>query len=227
MSNGWIVLTARLPDEGPLQIGSVSLPAGVRIVSGYGTAQQPVACATTEPVPDAGLVLGGPIPGSRPVGPGAFLAVRHRDATSDEITAHDTRAGELARHKPGRISADDADGYHRIMCPAAMGKIRCPLRPQSMTLDRGRPENAGAARPPPPSPPPRPNSHSLPRPAAASTSPRTTASKPARPDPGRKGPPGPAAPRTTSVRPMRQQTKMSVPNIDTGETRPLGGAEGI
>jgi len=34
-----------------------------------------------------------------------------RDATSDEITAHDTRAGELARHKLGRISADDADGY--------------------------------------------------------------------------------------------------------------------
>ena len=26
------------------------------------------------------------------------------------------------------------------MCPAAIGKIRCPLRPQSMTLDRARPE---------------------------------------------------------------------------------------
>ena len=26
------------------------------------------------------------------------------------------------------------------MCPAVMGKIRCPLRPQSMTLDRDRPE---------------------------------------------------------------------------------------
>ena len=26
------------------------------------------------------------------------------------------------------------------MCPAVMGKIRCPLRPGSMTLDRDRPE---------------------------------------------------------------------------------------
>ena len=26
------------------------------------------------------------------------------------------------------------------MCPAVMGKIRCPLRPSSMKLDRGRPE---------------------------------------------------------------------------------------
>ena len=26
------------------------------------------------------------------------------------------------------------------MCPAAMGKIRCPLRPASMTLTRDRPE---------------------------------------------------------------------------------------
>ena len=55
-ARGWIVVTGRLPDEGPVQIGSVSLPAGVHIVSGYGTAELPVAWATTEPVRDAGWV---------------------------------------------------------------------------------------------------------------------------------------------------------------------------
>jgi hypothetical protein len=40
-----------------------------------------------------------------------------RDATPQEITAHDTLAAELARHKLGRITADDTDGYHRVMCP--------------------------------------------------------------------------------------------------------------
>ena len=50
------------------------------------------------------------------------------------------RPAELARHKLGRLTADDADGYHRVQCPAATGKIRCPLRPTSMTLDRDRPE---------------------------------------------------------------------------------------
>jgi hypothetical protein len=63
-----------------------------------------------------------------------------RDATIDDIAAHDARAAELAKHKPGRITSDDADGYHRVTCPAIMGKIRCPLRPDSMKLDRGRPE---------------------------------------------------------------------------------------
>ncbi len=63
-----------------------------------------------------------------------------RDATPEEAAAHDTRTAELARYKLGRISRDDADGYHRVQCPAAMGKIRCPLRPASMTLGRDRPE---------------------------------------------------------------------------------------
>jgi hypothetical protein len=63
-----------------------------------------------------------------------------RDATPDQTAAHDQQTAETARYKLGRITTDDADGYHRVMCPAVMGKIRCPLRPASMTLDRGRPE---------------------------------------------------------------------------------------
>jgi hypothetical protein len=63
-----------------------------------------------------------------------------RDATPGQATAHDGQTAELARYKLGRLTADDTDGYHRVQCPAAMGKIRCPLRPASLTLDRGRPE---------------------------------------------------------------------------------------
>jgi len=63
-----------------------------------------------------------------------------RTATRDQAAGHDRQTAELARHKLGRITRDDADGYHRVQCPAAMGKIRCPLRPASMRLDRDRPE---------------------------------------------------------------------------------------
>jgi hypothetical protein len=63
-----------------------------------------------------------------------------RDATAEQTAAHDTQTAELARYKLGRLTADDPDGYHRVACPAVMGKIRCPLRPASMTLDRSRPE---------------------------------------------------------------------------------------
>jgi hypothetical protein len=61
-------------------------------------------------------------------------------ATADQVTAHDQQTAELARHKLGQLTADDADGYHRVTCPAAAGKLRCPLRPASMRLDRNRPE---------------------------------------------------------------------------------------
>ena len=70
-------------------------------------------------------------------------------ATADQITTHDQQTAELARHKLGLLTADDADGYHRVTCPAAMGKLRCPLRPASMTRDRSRPEILT----PPPHPP--------------------------------------------------------------------------
>jgi hypothetical protein len=63
-----------------------------------------------------------------------------RTATSQQAADHDRKTAELARYKLGRLTADDQDGYHRVQCPAAMSKIRCPLRPASMTLDRDRPE---------------------------------------------------------------------------------------
>jgi hypothetical protein len=63
-----------------------------------------------------------------------------RTATKEQAAEHDRKTSELARYKLGRITREDADGYHRVQCPAAMGKVRCPLRPASMRLDRDRPE---------------------------------------------------------------------------------------
>src|SRR5690348_4931300 len=63
-----------------------------------------------------------------------------RTATTGQAADHDHQTAELARYKLGRLTADDPDGYHRVACPAAAGKIRCPLRPASMRLDRDRPE---------------------------------------------------------------------------------------
>jgi hypothetical protein len=61
-------------------------------------------------------------------------------AAAAHIASHDQQTAELARYKLGVHAADDADGYRRHACPAVTGKIRCPLRPASMKLDRNRPE---------------------------------------------------------------------------------------
>ena len=61
-------------------------------------------------------------------------------APAADTTAHDQQTAELARHKLGVHAAEDTDGYRRHACPAAAGKIRCPLRPESMLLSRNRPE---------------------------------------------------------------------------------------
>jgi hypothetical protein len=63
-----------------------------------------------------------------------------RAATPQQAAQHDAKTAEAARYKLGRLTADDADGCHRVPCPAAAGKVRCPLRPASMRLDRDRPE---------------------------------------------------------------------------------------
>jgi hypothetical protein len=63
-----------------------------------------------------------------------------RQASREETDAHDLMTAELARYKLGCVSADDADGFHRVACPATMGKVRCPLRIYSMALSHSRPE---------------------------------------------------------------------------------------
>jgi hypothetical protein len=63
-----------------------------------------------------------------------------RGATAEDTAAHDAKTAEAARYKLAPHTSEDADGYHRVICPAAAGKIRCPLRPSSMTLARDRPE---------------------------------------------------------------------------------------
>ena len=77
-----------------------------------------------------------------PATPPALLALGPltRAASVAEMAAHDASAAELARYKLGRLSLDDADGYHRVGCPAVAGKLRCPLRADSMALGFERPE---------------------------------------------------------------------------------------
>ncbi|MDA8184368.1 MAG: hypothetical protein M0035_08105 [Actinomycetota bacterium] len=63
-----------------------------------------------------------------------------RGATDEETRAHDEKTKELSHYKLGLVSSTDEDGTHRVMCPAAMGKCRCALRPESMALGFERPE---------------------------------------------------------------------------------------
>jgi hypothetical protein len=67
------------------------------------------------------------------------LSPLHRGATPAQQQAHDRLCAELARYKLSPITSYDPDGYRRVICPAAQGKLRCPLRPQSMTLPHQRP----------------------------------------------------------------------------------------
>ena len=77
-----------------------------------------------------------------PAAPRALLELGplSRAAAPEQAAQHDAKTAEAARYKLGRLTSDDTDGYCRVRCPAAAGKIRCPLRPDSMRLDRDRPE---------------------------------------------------------------------------------------
>jgi hypothetical protein len=62
-----------------------------------------------------------------------------RNTTSQQTDTHDRLCAELAKYKLSPLTSHDQDGYHRVICPAAQGKIRCPLKPESMTLPLTRP----------------------------------------------------------------------------------------
>jgi len=83
--------------------------------------------------PKALLQLGPPAPG----------------ATEEQLAAHDQKTTELSRYKLSPLTAPDQDGYQRVICPAAAGKIRCPLRPASIALSHEHPTVLKAPEHPP------------------------------------------------------------------------------
>ena len=62
-----------------------------------------------------------------------------RGASAEQTANHDQQSAELPRYKLSPITSRDHDGYHRVTCPAAQGKLRCPHRPASLTLPNDRP----------------------------------------------------------------------------------------
>lgn len=62
-----------------------------------------------------------------------------RGASVEQTETHDQNCSQLAAYKLSPISGYDNDGYRRVICPAAAGRIRCPLRPASMTLSYSHP----------------------------------------------------------------------------------------
>jgi hypothetical protein len=67
------------------------------------------------------------------------LGPRPPAATIEQTLLHDQQCAELARYKLAPVTAPDPDGYRRAGCPAAHGKLRCPLQPASLSLPYDRP----------------------------------------------------------------------------------------
>jgi hypothetical protein len=62
-----------------------------------------------------------------------------RGASEEETATHDARFAELMRYKFSALSAPDDEGYQRVICPAAAGKVRCPHKADSLALSYERP----------------------------------------------------------------------------------------
>jgi hypothetical protein len=72
-----------------------------------------------------------------------------RGASAEQTDTHDRDCAELQRYKLSPITGYDRDGYRRVICPAAHGKLRCPHRPESLTLSHDRPTILTPPDPPP------------------------------------------------------------------------------
>jgi hypothetical protein len=78
------------------------------------------------------------------------LGPLERGAATRVVLDHDRSCGELDRYRFAPLQGPDEDGYERVLCPAAAGKLRCPLVESSLTLSFARPSVTD-----PPSLPPR------------------------------------------------------------------------
>jgi hypothetical protein len=67
-----------------------------------------------------------------PCTPGPLLALGPLPpgAAREQAAGRERKTAGLARYKLGRLTSGDTDGCHRVQCPAAVGKVRCPLRPR-------------------------------------------------------------------------------------------------
>jgi hypothetical protein len=83
-------------------------------------------------------------------GPLLDLGPLKRGASEEETAVHDARFAELMRYKFCALSAPDDEGYQRVICPAAAGKVRCPHKTASLALSYDHPSVTD-----PPTDPPR------------------------------------------------------------------------
>ena len=123
------MVTGRLPDEGPIRIGSVTLPAG-RLITGWHGSDHHVAWVTADPVPDSGQVWAAlselhPQTGLVPIQLDGLLGglphdARHAAATLLLAQGVDQRVvTEILGHSQISMTSRYAHGLPQVMTDAA------------------------------------------------------------------------------------------------------------
>ena len=72
-----------------------------------------------------------------------------RGAPEKAVAAHDRACAELEHYRFAPLARPDKEGYERVMCPAAAGKLRCPLVEASLNLSFSHPSVTQAPSSPP------------------------------------------------------------------------------